>query len=138
MVVAITATARRSSLRPPPRIFCAVAFPPIMRVALTLGFAVLLLTTGFSSPAPQGPASTVAVADTLRFTVTPGQPLVVQLPGAGEAEFRGLRLPALSLIVDGTFAWTTLAAERGREYVHIQRRTPTRTDTLVLVVELAE
>jgi hypothetical protein len=81
-------------------------------------------------------ASTSGRADTLRYEVTAGDALVVPLPGAEDAVFRGIRLPALSWIVDRSFAWTTLPGEEGREYILIQRRTGARVDTLLLVVDV--
>lgn len=96
---------------------------------------IVLLAAG--GPAGQEYEATAPLAaDTLRYELTAGQSLVVSLPGPDEAEFRGVRLPALSWIVDRSFGWRTLPAEEGREYVLIQRRTPARVDTLVLVVDV--
>jgi hypothetical protein len=105
-----------------------------MRLLLTLALLVGLVAT--AGEPPHEATEAVAAPDTLRFTVTPGQPLVVSLPGPEDAQFRGVRLPALSWLVDRSFAWRTLPSEQGREYILIQRRTQTRTDTLVLVVDV--
>jgi len=83
-------------------------------------------------PEATGPA---APADTLRYTLTAGQTLVVPLPGPEGATFRPLRMPALSHLADRSFGWRTLPGEQGREYVLIERRAA-RTDTLVLVVDV--
>jgi hypothetical protein len=105
-----------------------------MRLFLALGIIVLLAA---GSPAGQEYEATPPLAaDTLRYELTAGESLVVSLPGPDDAEFRGVRLPALSWIVDRSFGWRTLPGEEGREYVVILRRTETRTDTLVLVVDV--
>jgi hypothetical protein len=114
-----------------------------MRFALILGLVLPLAATALAVPSglPEATASSAAApADTLRFTLTAGETLVVPLTPSN-ATFRGVRLPALSFIADRSFGWRTLPGERGREYVIIERRTPApgggaRTDTLVLVVDV--
>lgn len=106
-----------------------------MRLLLTLALLAGLVAAGGAEPPREATPAAVA-PDTLRFRVTPGQSLVVPLPGPEDAHFRGIRLPALSLLVERSFGWRTLPQEQGREYILIQRRTPARTDTLVLVVDV--
>jgi hypothetical protein len=105
-----------------------------MRALLVLG--LVLIVAAFSADPPREATARTAAADTLRYELTAGQSLVVPLPGRDDASFRGVRLPALSLLVDRSFAWRTLPGETGREYILIQRRTAARTDTLVLVVDV--
>ncbi len=69
--------------------------------------------------------------------MTSGEPLVTLLPGEDDVTFRVLRAPALSWLVGRSFYWKTLPAERGREYVLIERsRGDVVRDTLVVVVEV--
>jgi hypothetical protein len=123
-----------------PRIFAAAPrLAPIMRLILVSTFVILLVAAGpagapaeATAPATERPVA----ADTLRFQLTAGDALVVPLPGPEGATFRGVRLPALSWIVDRSFGWRSLAGERGREYIKIARHHETRRDTLVLVVDV--
>lgn len=101
-----------------------------MRFALLFAFALLLGAA--AEPPTDGPAA--PAADTLRFAVPSGEALVTALPADGS--YRVLRAPALSWLVDRSFFWQTLPAERGREFVLLERRRGDRTDTLVLVVDV--
>lgn len=106
-----------------------------MRVLLALGLVFLFLAAG---PADRGDQAThrLASADTLRYTVTAGESLVVPLPGPEDATFRGIRLPSMSMLVDRSFGWRTMHGLEGREYVLIQRRVGERADTLVLAIDV--
>lgn len=77
-------------------------------------------------------------ADTLRYAVTAGQPLIVQLPAevrGRDASYRLLRGPALSWLVDRSFFWRTLSSEYGTMHVLIERYSEGREpNTLVLAV----
>ena len=77
-------------------------------------------------------------ADTLRYAVTAGQPIIVQLPDehrGRDASYRLLRGPALSWLVDRSFFWRTLSSEYGTMHVLIERRAEGRErDTLVLAI----
>ena len=79
-----------------------------------------------------------AQADTLRYAVTAGQPLIVQLPAevrGRDASYKLLRGPALSWLVDRSFFWRTLSSEHGTMHVLIERRAEGREpDTLVLAI----
>lgn len=105
-----------------------------MRVLTPLLAAGLLLVgTAFHTPAP--PLAEAAPADTLRLSVRSGEPLVTALPGEPASTYRVLRAPALSWLVGRSFYWRTLPAERGREFVLIERRIRGEPqDTLVLVI----
>ncbi len=108
-----------------------------MRLLLPLfAAALLLLGTAFHTP----PTTTAAdrPADTLRLSVRSGEPLVTLIPGGDDDTFRMLRAPALSWLVGRSFYWKTLADERGREFVLIERRVRGEVrDTLVLVIDVA-
>ncbi len=79
-------------------------------------------------------------ADTLRYAVTAGQPLIVQLPAevrGREASYRLLRGPALSWLVDRSFFWRTLSSEYGTMHVLIEQRAAGREpNTLVLAIQV--
>lgn len=102
-----------------------------MRAAPLL-LAFVLLLGAAAEPPPGG--SPAPAADTLRFAMPSGEALVTALPADGS--YRVLRAPALSWLVDRSFFWQTLPAERGREFVLLERRRGDRTDTLVLVVDV--
>lgn len=106
-----------------------------MRLLPALGLLALLIA---ATPADRDFEATaeVAAVDTLRYELTAGQSLVVPLPGPDDATFRGIRLPSLSYLADRSFGWRTIYGQEGREYILIQRRTETRTDTLVLAVDV--
>ena len=109
---------------------------PFVRLAFSLFFAGLLLV-GTTSPAPPSVSDVIAPADTLRLSVRSGDPLVTLLPGGDELTFRALRAPALSWLVGPSFYWHTLAGERGREFVLVERRRgDVVRDTLVLVIDV--
>ncbi|NNF57352.1 MAG: hypothetical protein HKN04_03840 [Rhodothermaceae bacterium] len=89
---------------------------------------------------PDRPLVRSIAADTLFASVQAGEPLVLSLPETyrgGAAEYRLLRGPALSWLVDRSFFWRTLPAERGLLFVLIERVAPgVQPDTLVLAIEL--
>lgn len=91
--------------------------------------------------AAQGIAPSAAANDTLRYEVRAGQPLLVALPPRHRgqpANYRLLRGPALSWLVDRGFFWRTLASESGTMPVLVRRVAPgVEPDTLVLMVTLA-
>jgi hypothetical protein len=115
-----------------------------MRVLLILaafglvGLAVPL--TARSGVQPDRPLVRSVVADTLFARVQAGEPLVLSLPETyrgGAAEYRLLRAPALSWLVDRSFFWRTLPAERGLMFVLVERiASGVQPDTLVLAIEL--
>lgn len=102
-----------------------------MRFAPLLFAFVLLLGAAAEPPHSEAPAP---AADTLRYAVPSGEALVTPLPAEGS--YRVLRAPALSWLVGRSFFWQTLPAERGREFVLLERQRGDRTDTLVLVVDV--
>lgn len=106
-----------------------------MRWLFLIGCLMFLVAARPSSPAVETTFPTVAT-DTLRYEVTAGESLVISLPGGQDATYRGIRLPSLSWIVGESFGWRTLIGQEGREYILIQRSTPARTDTLVIVVDV--
>ena len=81
-------------------------------------------------------------ADTLRYRVFAGEPLIVALPSqvdGREATYRLLEAPALSWLVDRSFLWRTTPGERGQLPILIERRTEGGlADTLVLLVEIVQ
>ncbi len=80
----------------------------------------------------------VARADTLRYTVRAGQPLLVSLPataGGRPATYRILSAPAMSWLVDRSFFWQTLATENGQMAV-VFEQTAGSDETLVLIVDI--
>ncbi len=100
-----------------------------------LAAALLLVGTAFHAPPPAPGGS--APADTLRLSVGSGEPLVTLLPGDEDITFRPLRAPALSWLVGRSFYWNILPAERGREFVLVERRRREEPlDTLVIVVDV--
>lgn len=101
-----------------------------------LFFLALFLFAANAQADARIPADEV-VADTLRYTLAPGEALVAALPGEAETAYRAVRAPALSWIVGRSFFWQTVPAERGREYVILERqRTDGRTERLVLIVDV--
>lgn len=103
-----------------------------------LPFALLLLVLlGARTEVPTSPGPAPAAADTLRFTLPAGEALVAALPGEVSTTYRVVRAPALSWLVGRSFFWQTVPAERGREFVLLEReRADGRTDTLVLVIDV--
>lgn len=90
------------------------------------------------APAPL-PSVQPSVADTLRFSVVAGTPLIVALPAqvdGAEAEYRVLEAPALSWLVDRSFMYRTVAGERGELAVRFQRTSAGREDTVVVLVTI--
>ena len=78
------------------------------------------------------------LADTLRYQVRAGQPLLVSLParvGGREATYGVESAPAMSWLVDRSFFWQTLASERG-EMTVVFRQSAAAEDVLVLLVEV--
>lgn len=75
-------------------------------------------------------------ADTLRYDVRAGEPLLVALPAQvrGQAvEYELDRAPALSWLVDRSFMWKTTPGERGVLLIRI-RRTAAGADMAPLVL----
>jgi len=96
--------------------------------------------TGFQPLPVPGEAPFAAANDTIRTVVQAGEALVITLPDevrGREARYRVLRAPALSWLVDRSFYWRTLPAERGLLYVLFERTVDGREpDTLALAVEI--
>ena len=85
-------------------------------------------------PAPSaGAQASPLAADTVRASVRAGETLIVGLPDG--ATYEVVRAPALSWLVDRSFMWRTLPAERGTLPVVFRRR-GAAADTLVLLVEI--
>ena len=103
-------------------------FLPLLLLALFLGAS--------SGAPPETQPNEVAAADTLRFSLAAGDALVTSLPGDASATYRVVRAPALSWLVGRSFFWQTVPAERGREFVLLERERGGRTDTLVLVIDV--
>ena len=83
------------------------------------------------------PEASATAADTLRYTVKAGTPLIVALPAEHEGRevtYRLLDAPALSWLVDRSFLWRTTEQERGTLPIQIERLPG--GETLVLLVEL--
>ncbi len=96
----------------------------------------LFVAAGARADVPPVPDGSSA-ADTLRFALPSGEALVAALPGDAGTTDRPLRAPALSWLVGRSFFWQTVPAERGREFVLLERkRADGRTDTLVLVIDV--
>jgi len=117
-------------------------------VLLIALFALAARSTVAPQPGPHteggasrsGGASFGLPGDTLHYQVRAGAPLLVSLPEevrGSEASYQLLHAPALSWLVDRSFAWTTHPSERGILPILIERR-PARgaLDTLVLLVEV--
>ena len=86
-----------------------------------------------------GPRVEEARADTLHARVRAGETLIVALPaapGGAEATYRAVEAPALSWLVDRSFMWKTLAAERGELAVVFERRGGLAPEEVVLLVEI--
>ena len=119
-----------------------------MSLARTVALAALLVAVApaeraaASAWSPErtaaAPISEPVVADTLRYQVRAGQPLLVSLPsrvGGREATYGVEVAPAMSWLVDRSFFWQTLASERG-EVAVVFRQTAAAEDVLVLLVEV--
>lgn len=109
-----------------------------MALAAVCAVSLALSPAERPTTAPSYRQSTAA--DTLRYSVRAGQPLIVALPArfeGGEAQYEIIEAPALSWLVDRSFLWRTVDGERGTFPVRFLRRTPGGApDTLVLVVEI--
>lgn len=107
-----------------------------MRLVLSLPVVMLALLLLAAAPSAPTPAETTTQADTLRYELTAGDALVVPLPGSENASFRMLHAPALTVIVGRSFGFRSLPGQSGRQEIHVERRDGSRTDTLVLVVNV--
>ena len=90
-------------------------------------------------PAAPTAAPVEARADTLRAQVRAGETLIVALPatvGGAEVTYRAVEAPALSWLVDRSFLWRTLAAERGELAVVFERLGGLAPEEVVLLVEI--
>ncbi len=103
-----------------------------------MGFLALGAQVGERPAAPLGAEPTVA--DTLRYSVQAGMPLIVALPVLHEgrtATYELLDAPALSWLVDRSFLWRTTDAERGTLPILIERVAEgSAPERLVLLVEI--
>ena len=110
--------------------------------------AVVLTGAMVSSPAERTEAALGAeaalgvetVADTLRYEVRAGLPLIVGLPathGGQPAQYRLRDAPALSWLVDRSFVWMTDARERGRLAITVEASADgVAPEPLVLLVDV--
>jgi len=137
-----TATVQRIFAQPTPQRFGHSA-----SMRFLSAFAVVCVIVLASPPAAglgvqtaRNPVRSAVQADTLRYAVTAGQPLIVQLPAEVRgryASYRLLRGPALSWLVDRSFFWRTLSSEHGTMHVLIERRAEGREpDILVLAIQV--
>jgi hypothetical protein len=79
-------------------------------------------------------------ADTLRFTLAPGQPFLHALPERHRGQYvayEPVELPALSWLQGRSLYWKTLPEQRGPHRLVLARTTlDAVADTVVLVVDL--
>lgn len=109
--------------------------------ALRLGLLLAAAGLFVAAAPPQRTAAPAryadsAHADTLRAQVRAGETLIVALPapaGAAEATYRAVDPPALSWLVDRSFMWRTLPAERGVLPITFERRGASPGEVVLLV-----
>lgn len=85
------------------------------------------------------PSAQPSAADTLRFEVVAGDPLIVALPGrvdGTEVSYRVDEAPALSWLVDRSFYYRTMAGERGTLAVRLRRSGPGAEVPVVLLITI--
>ena len=103
-----------------------------LAVAFTLAAFAPAERTAYRLPSAQP-----TVADTLRFEVTAGDPLIVALPArvnGVEASYALEEAPALSWLVDRSFFYQTMRGERGVLSVHLRRTTESGAGTPVVLL----
>ena len=77
------------------------------------------------------------LADTLRYEVASGDPLIVSLPAradGSEATYEVLEAPALSWLVDRSFFYQTVRGERGDLAIRLLRTTAAGRETPVILL----
>ena len=85
------------------------------------------------------PSAQPSAADTLRYEVTAGEPLIVALPGrvgGAEVRYRVDEAPALSWLVDRSFYYRTVAGERGTLAVRLRRSGSGAETPVVLLITI--
>lgn len=110
-----------------------------VRLSFALAVTIAPFITGNAQSLPDIGAPEATAADTLRYSISAGDPLIVNLPPrhrGNAASYRLLEAPALSWLVDRSFFWQTTAGERGKLPVLIERRIGETRDTLVLLVQI--
>ena len=89
-----------------------------------------------SAPVPSAQPSG---ADTLRYEVASGEPLIVALPGrvdGAEVRYTVDEAPALSWLVDRSFYYRTVAGERGTLAVRLRRSGGGAETPVVLLITI--
>ena len=110
-----------------------------VRAAALAAFGATLVAVLPTERASAAEWSQPTRSDTLRYEVRAGHALLVSLPprvGTSEASYSVVSAPAMSWLVDRSFLWQTIPAERGVMPI-VFRRTP-GGDDLVLMVEVTE
>jgi len=114
------------------------------RIVLLGLVAACFVTLSAFSPAERGvdrlPSVQPTVADTLRYEVAAGDPLIVSLPArvdGAEATYTVMEAPALSWLVDHSFFYQTVRGERGELAIRFRRTTPSGAqEPVVLLVTI--
>ncbi|MEO0560203.1 MAG: hypothetical protein AAF170_18710 [Bacteroidota bacterium] len=112
-------------------------------VCLGLVAACVVTLTAFSPAervADRLPSAQPTVADTLRYDVAAGDPLIVALPArvdGSEATYDVMEAPALSWLVDRSFFYQTVRGERGVLAIRFRRTTAAGAqDPVVLLITI--
>ncbi|GAB5535795.1 MAG: hypothetical protein Rubg2KO_20440 [Rubricoccaceae bacterium] len=114
------------------------------RIVLLGLVAACFVTLSAFSPAERGadrlPSVQPTSADTLRYDVPAGDPLILALPArvnGEEATYHVMDAPALSWLVDHSFFYQTVRGERGELAIRFRRTTASGTqDPVVLLVTI--
>ena len=110
-----------------------------LAAAASVGLGFSLNPAG-AAPSIDGRPSMIP-ADTLRFSVAPGQPFLHALPERHQGQYvayKAVELPALSWLQDRSLYWKTLPEQRGPHQLVLTRTTlDAVADTVVIVVDLA-
>ena len=120
---------------------------PLVRTVIASRLALIVVAgLALSASAQRAPGYSAylradgARADTLRYDVRAGEPLIVALPARvrGDAvRYVVDEAPALSWLVDRSFLWRTRPGERGEVAVRLRRLTEGRADEpVVLLIEV--
>ena len=114
------------------------------RIVTLASAAAFFVTLSAFSPAERAferlPSVQPTAADTLRYEVAAGDPLIVALPGrvnGMEATYEVEEAPALSWLVDRSFFYQTVRGERGTLAIQLRRSTASgSTEPVVLLVTI--
>ncbi len=108
-------------------------------VLLGLAAASFLTLSAFAPAEREAyarPSVQPTLADTLRYEVAAGNPLIIALPArieGAEASYEVMEAPALSWLVDRSFFYQTMRGERGTLAIRL-RRTSTSGGTTPVVL----